>query len=188
MIRGYSIDLLHHFHRCDKFNVMNFIVETINRMTCEHKRSCAYAPYIQLLINSKVGEDKFLLDCAHEPFRPELENTTVTMDPNTNPDAATSGAAQTTNVTDAPISPTQPPVMVPKTCTDQITYLCQVSQWIEVGLANLVKNQESLANVVETQVHSINNHIDELAVEVKELRMLFMSEENEPNSDDAADR
>ena len=80
MIRGYSIDMLQHIDGCTNFNVMDLIVETVKRTTADQKRSCGYAPYIQMLINSKVGNNIYLLDREHLPLQPELEDCTVTMD------------------------------------------------------------------------------------------------------------
>lgn len=177
MIRGYSIDLLTHLDTCTKFNIMDFIVETIERTTCENKRSCGYASYIQLLINAKVGSDVFLLDCKHEPLRPELENHIVQLDPNdthADREAAAREANQPAIDSAIPSLSTQPPVVVPKTQTGQLSFLCTDVQRIEAGLANLAQNQDSLSRVVETKAHIINNKIDELDVEVKELRAIFM--------------
>ena len=121
------MDLIHHLDRCDKFNITNFIVKTIQRTTTKHKRSCGYAPYLLFLINSKIAEDKFLLDCVYVPFRQNLEDNIVTMEINNNPAGATSSeAAQIAHASAAPSPSTHPPVVVPKTQIEQIAYLCQV--------------------------------------------------------------
>ena len=59
MIRGHSINLLHMFDVPEKFKVMTLIVETIKRTSADQKRSCGYAPQIQMLINSKMGKGMY---------------------------------------------------------------------------------------------------------------------------------
>ena len=54
MIRGYSTNMLHHIDTHTRIRVMDLIVETIKRTAADQKRSCGYASYIQILINSKV--------------------------------------------------------------------------------------------------------------------------------------
>ena len=81
MIRGHSINLLHMFDVPEKFKVMTLIVETIKRTTADQKRSCGYAPQIQMLINSKMGKSMYLLDKEHLPLLPEFEDNVVVMDP-----------------------------------------------------------------------------------------------------------
>jgi hypothetical protein len=81
MIRGHSINLLHLFDTRQKFKVMSLIVETIKRTAADQKRSCGYAPHIQMLINSKVGTSTYLLDREHVPLRPEFEDNVIVMDP-----------------------------------------------------------------------------------------------------------
>lgn len=79
MIRGHSINLLQIFDVPQKFKVMSLIVETIKRTAADQKRSCGYAPHIQVLINSKMGTCTYLLDKEHLPLRPEFEDNTVVM-------------------------------------------------------------------------------------------------------------
>ena len=59
---------------------MSLIVETIRRTTADQKRSCGYAPHIQMIINSKMGTGTYLLDKKHLPLRPDFEDNTVVMD------------------------------------------------------------------------------------------------------------
>ena len=73
MIRGHSINLLHIFDVPQKFKVMSLIVETIKRTAADQKRSCGYAPHIQVLINSKMGTCTYLFDKEHLPLRPDFE-------------------------------------------------------------------------------------------------------------------
>ncbi|KAE8780933.1 Pumilio-like protein 1 [Hordeum vulgare] len=54
MIHGYSINILHHVDNHTMIRVMDLIAETIKRTPADQKRSCGHAPYIQMLINSKV--------------------------------------------------------------------------------------------------------------------------------------
>ena len=55
------------------------IVETIKRTSADQKRSCGYAPHIQMLINSKMGIVTYLLDKEHLPLKPNFEDNTVVM-------------------------------------------------------------------------------------------------------------
>src|SRR6266536_2701531 len=80
MIRGHSINLLQLFDVPQKFKVMSLIVETVKRTAADQKRSCGYAPHIQMLINSKMGTGTYLLDKKHLPLRPEFEDSEVVMD------------------------------------------------------------------------------------------------------------
>ena len=69
---------------------MSLIVETIKRTVVDQKRSCGYAPHIQVLINSKMGTNIYLLDKEHLPLRPEFEDNRIVM----NEDDPTSVQAQ----------------------------------------------------------------------------------------------
>jgi len=89
MIRGYSINMLIHLDRHTRIRVMNLIVETVKRVAADQKRSCCYAPYIQMLINSKLEKHIFALDRPHLPLQPDLEDNVVVM----NPDHPTLAAA-----------------------------------------------------------------------------------------------
>jgi hypothetical protein len=80
MIHGHSINLLHMFDVPQKFKVMSLIVETMKRTAADQKRSCGYAPHIQMLINSKMGTGTYLLDKEHLPLRPDFEDNEVVMD------------------------------------------------------------------------------------------------------------
>ena len=59
---------------------MSLLVETIKRTAADQKRSCGYAPHIQMLINSKMGKGMYLLDKEHLPLRHDFEDNTVVMD------------------------------------------------------------------------------------------------------------
>ena len=80
MIRGHSINLLQMFDVPQKFKVMSLIVETIKRTAADQKRSCGYAPHIQMLINPKMGKGIYQLDKEHLPLRSDFEDNIVVMD------------------------------------------------------------------------------------------------------------
>ena len=80
MIHGHSINLLHMFYVPQNFKVMSLIVETVKRTAADQKRSCGYAPHIQMLIKSKMGTRTYLLDKEHLPLRPEFEDNEIVMD------------------------------------------------------------------------------------------------------------
>ena len=80
MIRGRSINLLQLFDVVpQKFKVMSPIVETIKRTAADQKRSCGYAPHIQMLIYSKMPKGVYLLDKEHLPLQTDFEDNTVVM-------------------------------------------------------------------------------------------------------------
>ena len=58
---------------------MSLIFETIKRTAAYQKRSCGYAPHIQILINSKMPKGVYLLDKEHLTLRPDFEDNTVVM-------------------------------------------------------------------------------------------------------------
>src|SRR3990170_2425185 len=137
---------------------MSLIVETIKRTAADQKRSCGYAPHIQMLINSKVGTSTYLLDREHLPLCPEFEDNVVVMDPSHPTSAqaqekiraaAKAKAAQKASVPNAPIANL-------KTKNDQMTYLLEATLRIERSLANLTKNQASLERIVETKIHDVD--------------------------------
>ena len=90
MIRGHSNNLLQLFDVPQKFKVMSLIVETIKRIAADQKRSCGYAPHIQMLINSKMCTCTYQLDKEHLPLRPDFQDNIVVM----NADDPTSVEAQ----------------------------------------------------------------------------------------------
>jgi hypothetical protein len=146
MICGHSINLLHLFDTPQKFKVMSLIFETIKRTAADQKRSCGFAPHIQLLINSKIGTRTYLLDHEHLPLQPEFEDNIVVMDPShpsssqaqeENQATAAAKAAPEALASHAPIENLE-------TKNDQMAYLLEATLRIERSLANLAKNQESL--------------------------------------------
>jgi hypothetical protein len=155
MIRRHSINLLHLFDTPQKFKVMSLIVETIKRTAADQKRSCGYAPYIQMLINSKVRTSTYLLDHEHLPLLPEFEDNVVVMDPS-HPTSAEAGerirAAQAAKEAEKASAPNAPIANL-KSKSDQMTYLLEATLRIEQSLANLSKNQASLERIVEAKFY-----------------------------------
>ena len=66
MIRGHSINLLQIFDVPQKFKVMSLIVETIKRTAADQKRSCGYAPHIQMPIYPDFDDNTMVMD-ENEP-------------------------------------------------------------------------------------------------------------------------
>ena len=81
MIRGYSINMMHHIDTHTRIRVMDLIVETIKRIDANQKRSCGYAPYIHMLINSKLEKNVYALDRLHMPLPPDFGDNVMVMDP-----------------------------------------------------------------------------------------------------------
>ena len=172
MIRGYSINLLQLFDVPQKFKVMSLIVETIKRTTADQKRSCGYAPHIQMLINSKMGTCTYLLDKEHLPLRPDFEDNTVVM----NEDDPTSVEAQekrekakAEKAAKMPSAEEASQVFL-KTKQDQLGYLIQATLRIEKGLATLTQNQESLERIIETKFYDLDLKVTEMQTTVEQLQ------------------
>jgi hypothetical protein len=165
MIRGHSINLLHLLDTPQKFKVMSLIVETIKRTAADQKRSCGFAPHIQLLINSKVGTSTYLLDREHLPLLPEFEDNVVVMDPS-HPTSIEAGE----RIRAAAAAKAAKEASQPKSKSDQMTYLLEATQRIEQSLANLVKNQESLERIVETKFHDLDVKATEIQTTVDKLK------------------
>ena len=72
--------MLHKIDERQCFRVMDLIVETIKRTAADQKRSCGFAPHIQMLINAKYGTGKYQLEREHLPLYPEFEDNEVVMD------------------------------------------------------------------------------------------------------------
>ena len=142
MIRGHSINRIHLFDSPpQKFKVISLIVEMVKRTAADQKRSCGYAPHIQMLINSKVGTNTYLLDREHLPLLPEFEDNVVVMDPS-HPtsveaqDKAWAAAAKAAQEA----APPNAPIANLKLKNDQMTYLLEATLRIERSLANISKN------------------------------------------------
>src|SRR4051812_47567489 len=93
MIHGYSINMLIHLDDHTRITIMDLIVETVRKVAANQKCSYCYAPYIQMLINSKMEKHIFTLDHPHLSLRPEFEDNEVVMDPS-HPTAATTHAEE----------------------------------------------------------------------------------------------
>ena len=136
---------------------MSLIVETIKRTTADQKRSCGYAPHIQVLINSKMGTGTYLLDKEHLPLKPDFEDNTVVMDATdpTSVDAQEKREkAKAEKAAKMPSAEEASQVFL-KSKQDQLGYLIQATLRIEKGLATLTRNQESLERIVETKFHAL---------------------------------
>ena len=135
MIRGHSINLLQLFDVPQKFKVMSLIVETIKRTAADQKRSCGYAPHIQMLINSKMGKGVYLLDKEHLPLRPDLEDNTVVMDASdpTSVEAQEKRAKEKAKKAAKMPSVEEASHIFLKSKQDQLGYLIQATLRIEKG-------------------------------------------------------
>ena len=135
MIRGYSINMLHLIDVAQRFQVMDLIVETIKRTAASQKRSCGFAPHIQMLINAKFGMGKYLLDREHLPLRPELEDNEVVMD-QSHPTSQT-GQAKIVAAKAAMAAKKTAPGSSSAKKVDQMTLLLDATQRIEQSLASM---------------------------------------------------
>ena len=151
MIRGHSINLLHIFDVPQKYKVTSLIVETIKRTAADQKRSCGYAPQIQVLINSKMGTGTYLLDKEHLPLRPDFEVNIVVMteeDPSSVQAHEKRDKARAEKAAKMPTAQEASQVFL-KSKQDQLGYLIASTLRIEKGLATLTQNQESLERIIE---------------------------------------
>ena len=138
MIRGHSINLLHHLDTHTRFRVMDLIVETIRRTAADLKRSCGYAPYIQMLINAKLGKHAYLLDRPHLPLQPEFEDNVVVMDEN---DPSSTASRMAGEATEAEVVRNEPP-LVPqlRTQAEQMAFLVNSIQGMEKNIQEIMQN------------------------------------------------
>ena len=164
---------------------MSLIVETFKKTTADQKRSCGYAPHIQMLINSMVGTGTYLLDREHLPLWPEFEGNEVVKDAShpTSAEAQEKGkaakeakAAKTANAPNATI-------VNLKSKQDQLTYLLEATLRIEQSLANLAKNQESLERIVEDKMYNLDVKVTEIQSIVEKLRDDAESGDDRPTTD-----
>src|SRR3989337_4089829 len=148
-----------------KFKVMSLIVETIKRTAADQKRSCGYAPHIQVLINYKMGTCTYLLDKEHLPLHPEFEDNTVVM----NEDEPSSVQAQEKRAKAKAKAKAEKAAKMPsveeasevflKSKQDQLAYLIQATLRIEKGLATLTQNQESLERIIENKFYDLDLNV-----------------------------
>ena len=177
MIRVHSINLLQLFDVPQKLKVMSLIVQTIKRTTADQKRSCGYAPHIQMLINSKMGTGTYLLDKEHLPLRPDFEDNTVVMDPTHPTSVEAQEKREKAQAEKASKIPDSSAVNL-KTKQDQLSYLLEATVRIEKGLATLTRNQESLERIFETKLHDLDVKVTEIQTSVEKIQ-----EELEDRSD-----
>ena len=159
---------------------MSLIVETIKRTAADQKRSCGYAPHIQMLINSKMGTCTYLLDKEHLPLRPDFEDNTIVMDaedPTSLEAQEKREKAKAEKAAKMPSAEEASQVFL-KSKQDQLGYLIQATLRIEKGLATLTQNQESLERIFETKLHDLDVKVTEIQTSVEKIQ-----EELEDRSD-----
>ena len=164
MIRGHSINLLKLFDLPQKFKVMSLIVETIKRTTADQKRSCGYAPHIQMLMNSKMSKGVYLFDKEHLPLRPNFEDNTIVMnakDPTSVEAQEKRHKAKAEKAAKMP-SAEEASQVVLKSKQDQLGYVIQATLRIEKGLATPTQNQESLERIIETKFYDLDLNMTEM--------------------------
>ena len=172
MIRGHSINLLQLFDVPQKFKVMSLIVETIKRTAADQKRSCVYAPHVQILINSKMGTDTYLLDKEHLPLRPDFEDNIVVMteeDPTSAHAQEKREKAKAEKVAKMPSAEEASQVFL-KTKQYQLAYMIQATLRIEKGSGTLTQNQESLERIIETKFYDLDLKVTEMQTVVEQLQ------------------
>lgn len=172
MIRGHSINLLQMFDLPQKFKVMSLIVETIKRIAADQKRSCGYAPHIQMLINSKMPKGVYLLDKEHLPLKPDFEDNTIVMtakDPTSLEAQEKRQKAKAEKATKMPSAEEASEVFL-KLKQDQLGYLIQSTLRTEKGLATLTQNQEILERITKTKFYDLDLKVTEIQTSVEELQ------------------
>ena len=115
---------------------MSLIIEAIKRTAADQKRSCGYAPHIQMLINSKMSTGTYLLDKEHLPLRPDFEDNTVVMDASHPTSVEAQEKREKAKAEKASKIP-DPSAVNLKTKQDQLNYLLEATMRIEKGLATL---------------------------------------------------
>lgn len=99
------------------------------------------------------------------------------MDPNYPSSTAAqeqAGAARAAALASVPGSSSAPtPVEMPKSRTDQMALLFQVTHRNEQGLATLVKNQERLERIVETKFHDLDVKMTKLSIDFVKPKAAF---------------
>ncbi|KAI4999524.1 hypothetical protein ZWY2020_004113 [Hordeum vulgare] len=185
MVRGHSINMLHHLDSRTRFKVMDLIVETIERTTADQKRSSGYAPYIQMLINTKLGKHAFLLDRPHLPLQPEFEDNEVGMDDNDPSSAAARMAVEAAEAENARNVP--PPVPQLRTQDKQMAFLVRSIQGMEKNISEILQNWKSLERIVETKFHDLDVKVTELTTTVKQLQREVDSVQIPRSNDDHDD-
>ena len=172
MIRGHSINLLHLFDVPQKFKVMSLIIKIVKRTIADQKRSCGYAPRIQMLISSKMGKGTYLVDKEHLPLRSDFEDNEVVMDAShptcvkaqeKREKAKAEKAAKLASAPDAS-------QVIFKTKQDQLSYLIEATLRIEKGLATLTQNQESLERIIQQKIYDLDVNVTEIQSTVEKIQ------------------
>ena len=151
---------------------MSLIVETSKRTVADQKRSCGYAPHIQVLINSKMGTFTYFLDKEHLPLRPDIEDNTVVMNEE---DPTSAQAQEKREKAKAEKGAKMPSVeeasqVFLNTKQDQLAYLIQATLRIEKGLATLTQNQESLERIIESKFYDLDLKVTDMHTSVEQLQ------------------
>src|SRR3954464_12614059 len=172
MIRGHAINLLHIFDVPQKFKVMSLIVETIKRIAADQKRSYGYAPQIQMLINSRMGTDTYLLDKEHLPIHPDFEDNQVVMNENEPSLAQAQAKKEKARKEKTAKMPTQEEASeyFLKNKQEQLSYLIESTLRIEKGLATLTQNQASLERTVEQKFYDLDVKVTEVQSAMEQLQ------------------
>ncbi|KAI5013941.1 hypothetical protein ZWY2020_055331 [Hordeum vulgare] len=157
-----------HLDTHTRFKVMDLIVETIRRTSVDQKRSCRYAPYIQMLINAKIGKHAYYLDHPHLPLQPEFEDNEVLMN-DTHPSSATAREAQEAAAVEAAKNAPAPPPQL-KTTQELMSFLFSTIRGTEKNISEILLNQKSLERIVETKFHDLDVKVTELTTTVKQLQ------------------
>lgn len=147
---------------------MDLIVETIRRTAADQKRSCGYAPYIQMLINAKLGKHAYLLDHPHLPLQQEFEDNEVVMDDNDPNLAAARMAAQATEAEAA--RNMLPPVPHLITQAEKMAFLVRFVQGMEKDISEILENQKSLKRIVESKFHDLDVKVPMISASVGQLK------------------
>ncbi|KAI4992120.1 hypothetical protein ZWY2020_041983 [Hordeum vulgare] len=108
----------------------------------DQKRSRGYAPYIQLLINAKIGKHAYQIYRPHLPLQPEFMDNEVVMD-DTHPSSTTAR-----EVAEAARNAPGPPPQL-KTRDEQMSFLVSTIRGMEKNTSEILLNQKSLERIVE---------------------------------------
>ncbi|KAI4975410.1 hypothetical protein ZWY2020_049017 [Hordeum vulgare] len=136
------------------------------RTAADQERLCGYAPYIQMLINAKLGKHAYLLDHPHLPLQPEFEDNAVVMDENYPNLATTRMAAEAGEAEAARNRP--PRVGHLKNQAQQMAFLVSSVQGMEKNIPEILQSQKSLERVVETKFHDMDVKVTGLTTIVKQ--------------------
>ena len=154
---------------------MSLIVETIKRTAADQKRSCGYAPHIQVLINSKMGTGTYFLDKEHLPLHPEFEDNTVEMNEEEPSSVQAHEKREKARAEKAAKKPTaeEASQIFLKSKQDQLGYLIQSTLRTEKGLATLTQNQESLERIIEQKFYALDVKVTKIQTAVEQFRRMW---------------